>query len=140
MDFRKPKTLLIVPLIAFAASFAVLLIAFIFSAGSSSIGTYGANKTIGWAYQFSDIVTCIAVISFLLYILGYIILWMIQTQVNKTVSIINVCFLLLLPVIWIIEYANYQYLFTFITALGVMLSFIINSLFAITYKRMKQSA
>jgi hypothetical protein len=117
MDFRKPKTLLIAPLIAFAASFAVLLIAFIFSAGSSSIGTYGANKTIGWAYQFGDIVTGIAVISFLLYILGYIILWMIQTQVNKTVSIINVCFLLLLPVIWIIEYANYQYLFTFITAL-----------------------
>jgi len=134
MDFTKPKTLLLSPLMALAASFAVLLIAFLFLSGSGSIGTYGINKTIGWGYQFSDMATVAAVLSIIIFVLGYVILWIVRMHLNRIVSIVGLCLLLMLPVIWTIEHINFKSTFTFLTASGVIVTFIVNTVFAIRYK------
>ncbi|MEL1242666.1 hypothetical protein AAEO56_00215 [Flavobacterium sp. DGU11] len=134
MDFRKPKTLLLSPLIVIAASFAVFLIDFIFLAGNGSVGTYGVNKTIGWAWQIGEIVSVFSIISFVLFVFGYILLWIVGLRVNKIISIVNLCILLFLPVVWAIEHLRDEYMFTFLTAAGVIISLIINTVFAILYK------
>ena len=134
MDFTKPKTLLLSPLMALAASFAVLLIAFLFLSGSGSIGTYGINKTIGWGNQFSDMATVAAVLSIIIFVLGYVILWIVRMHLNRIVSIVGLCLLLMLPVIWTIEHINFKSTFTFLTASGVIVTFIVNTVFAIRYK------
>jgi hypothetical protein len=135
MDFTRPKTLLLSPLIALAASFAVLLIAFLFLSGSSSMGTYGANKTIGWAWGImNDIAALSAIASVLLYVAGYAILWILRMQVNKTVSIINLCFLLALPVVWAVERVDYAYVFTLLTASCIALFLMVNIVFSVKLK------
>ena len=138
MDFTKPRTLLLSPLIALAASFAVLLIAFLFLSGSGSIGNYGVNKTIGWAWDLmNDIAALSAIASVLLYVFGYAILWMLRMQVNKTASIVNLCFLLALPVVYAVEPTDYGYVFTLLTASCIALLLVLNIVFA---ARLRMSA
>jgi hypothetical protein len=133
MDFRKPKTLLLLPLIgAITSILAIVLFAII--SGTGAIGTWGVNKTVGWAWDFADTASLLSILSMLLFVIGYAILGIVGMKLNKIVSIIHLCLLFALPVIWIFEHINYKYVLTFSTAFGVILSLITNIVFAIIYK------
>ncbi|AWH86255.1 hypothetical protein HYN59_14550 [Flavobacterium album] len=134
MDFRKPKTLLLSLLVTVIGAFIIILVLGI-SLGSGSLGTWGMNKTVGWAWDLmNDLAALLAIFSTLLFVFGYTFLWILKMRLNSIVSVINLCFLFALPVMWGIEHIKYEYLFTFLTALGVIISFIINTVFAIRYK------
>jgi len=133
MDFRKPKTLLLLPLLAATVAILVFIL-FVSISRTGAIGTWGVNKTIGWGWEFVDIASLITILSMLFFVIGYALLWMLGLRLNKIISIIQLCLLLALPAVWMFEHINYKYLLTFLTALGVMLLLIANTVFAIVYK------
>lgn len=133
MDFRKPKTLVFSLLLA---AIAVLFVIVMFAVVSDNglVGTWGVNKTVGWAFEFADMASVFSILSVLLFISGYIFLWIIRVHLNRIVSIVNFFLILALPIVWILEHINYKYLLTFLTASGVVVVLIINTIFAIVYK------
>lgn len=134
MDFRKPKTLLFSLLLTVIGACIIMLLLGILLRGGS-LGTWGMNKTVGWAWDImNDMAALLSIFSTLLFVFGYVFLWILRTRLNKIVSIVNLCFLLILPVVWATEHVNYEYLLTFLTAAVVIISCIINTVFAIRYK------
>lgn len=134
MDFRKPKTLLLSLVLAVIGLFIISLVLGALARGGS-IGTWGTNKTVGWAWDvMNDMAALLAIISTLLFVCGYTFLWILKMRLNNIVSIVNLCFLFALPVMWGIEHIKYEYLLKFFTALVIIISFIVNTVFAFRYK------
>lgn len=133
MDFRKPKTLFLSPLIAVITTILAIIV-FVLISGSGVVGTWGVNKTVGWAWDFADTASLLSIVSILLFVIGYMVLWILGMRLNKIVSIIHLCMLFALPVVWMVERINYEYLLTFLTALGGIIFLISNTIFAIVYK------
>lgn len=133
MDLRKPKTLLFLPLLAITVSILAIIL-FTAISYTGAVGTWGVNKTVGWAWEFADIASLLSILSIILFVIGYVILWILRMRLNKIVSIIQLSLLLALPAVWLFEHINYKYLLTFLTAFGVILFLIINTVLAIVYK------
>lgn len=134
MDFRKPRTLLLSLVLALIGLLIISLVLGVL-VRDGSLGSWGMNKTIGWAWDvMNDTAALLAIISTLLFVFGYTFLWILKMRLNNIVSILNLCFLFILPVTWGIEHIKYEYLLTFSTALLVIISFIINTVFAFRYK------
>lgn len=58
------------------------------------IGAYGANKTVGWAWDICSILPGMVMLSFIVYVIGYLILMFCRAKINKVISILNFAFLL----------------------------------------------
>ena len=131
IDFKKPSgplQLLLYVLLALTVS------VFIFF-GSSKFGTYGVNKTVGWAFDICSLVLLSVVVSVLIFILGYCILSLFKTRVNRLVSIIHTAIVLLIIYLLLIldVYNNYCTLQVLLSLISVII-FFINMGFAIRYK------
>src|SRR5215216_7375465 len=85
MDLRKLVTtkmflLLLIPFLIVAAA-GVMLISF-----RTSIETYGVNKTVGWAWDLTNIYI-LAFPLYFIYLLGYGLLFLFKIKTNYVVSI-----------------------------------------------------
>ena len=68
---------------------AIVIIAIFISTGE--IGTYGVNKTVGWAYNIDTIVSIASFILILaFYLIGYVILLIFNIKLHKLLTYLNV--------------------------------------------------
>jgi hypothetical protein len=103
--------------------------------GQTVIGTYGVNKTIGWAWNFCPSLPFFALVSLVGATASYGILLFLKARLNKWMSILNVIALaIILAFLWIspydYEWCDIRLKFTILS--GVFL--FANFLFAIGYK------
>ena len=90
MDFTKPKTfvlsivavLIILPIVS-------LLFFLVYSKDLGSVGTYGVNKTVGWAWDITNYAPYIGAFVMVLCLLGYGVMWRLKFKVSKAISLIN---------------------------------------------------
>jgi hypothetical protein len=131
MDFSKPSTSL---KLFFGFFVLVTLLLFIVYNGSG-IGTYGINKTIGWAWELGEnrtiVILLMAATVLLLGIVLYLILALFKLNVNKYVVITQlILFVLLTGSSIVITYGLSYYIpITFFVVSVVLL--VINTIIAI---------
>ena len=98
MDFSKPSTFLKV----FFGGLALVLALLFKTSNGSGIGTYGVNKTIGWAYNFCATVPLLGAAAIFLSIVAYLILTLFKLNINKYVAIFHLITVLTLSVFSIV--------------------------------------
>lgn len=90
MDFTKPKTFVLSIVIILTISLLVSLSLFLlYTTGSDSVGTYGVNKTVGWAWDITNYAPYIGTFVMVLCLLGYSVMWVLKFKVSKSISLIN---------------------------------------------------
>ncbi len=90
MDFTKPKTFVLSIVIILIISLLVSLSLFLlYTTGSDSVGTYGVNKTVGWAWDITNYAPYIGAFVMVLCLLGYSVMWVLKFKVSKSISLIN---------------------------------------------------
>lgn len=109
--------------------------------GLVEVGTYGINKTVGWAYDIPDLQVIIVgflTFSCLLFLVGYGILFFSGIKTNLNLSIIHfiVFYTTYIPIIFL----NKNKVFGFILALLSFIIFIVNIIWAFkNRKRLNKS-
>jgi len=88
IDFSKPTGPLLGLLCIIVFLIGGLVISSFFQEGLA-IGTYGVNKTVGWAWDICNILPAALMALVVIQILLYLILWLCKARVNKVVSINN---------------------------------------------------
>lgn len=91
-DFTKPKTMFLGILLLIVL---IVLILFIINASNPDfISTYGANKTVGQAFDNGTYASFFILTAFFIFVIGYALLWIGKKEINKYLSLFNVLFLL----------------------------------------------
>ncbi|MFP9098330.1 hypothetical protein ACLI09_04690 [Flavobacterium sp. RHBU_24] len=90
-----------------------------------AIGTYGVNKTVGWAWDICNLLP-VAVITFIIiFILGYLIMLLFKARVNKIVSMVNLVLLIVpLSFLFINKFDMNCFIFLGIGLLSVLMVFV----------------
>ncbi|MFP9113205.1 hypothetical protein ACLI1A_04645 [Flavobacterium sp. RHBU_3] len=94
-DFTKPSGLLLGLLYFFVLAILLLIVIAFNAKITGSISTYGVNKTVGWGWDILNWLPVFAIVSLLLYILGYLILFLCKATISKKLSVINLSLVLL---------------------------------------------
>lgn len=132
INFSKPKH----SLLAFSIIVTGIIITFLFSLSfeDEPIGTYGVNRTIGWAWDYCEI-NLLGATALLVCLFGYMALWTIKARVNKVVSILHAASIL---VGLIVYFKALQQLilskYSFWISIISILLFLANAIFAFIYK------
>ncbi|KGO91985.1 hypothetical protein [Flavobacterium subsaxonicum] len=103
--------------------------------GITTIATYGVNKTIGWAIDICSLIFFFNVAAVLAAMLGYGLLSLFKTRVNKAVSGIHLAIVSILLLISIVLH-KYDAPCTILIYLGILgiVAFVTNTILAIRYK------
>jgi len=92
IDFKKPSgplLLILYVVLAMAVSQYVFF-------GSTELDTYAVNKTVGWAFDMCSLVILSAIASILVFLIGYAILSLFRTRVNRLVSITHTAIMVMI--------------------------------------------
>ncbi|WP_417353445.1 hypothetical protein [Flavobacterium alkalisoli] len=90
IDFSKPRAFVLSVLTLGVILLLVsTLLAILYFTGSPSVGTYGVNKTVGWAWDITNYAPFVALFVLILCLFGYIIMWVLKFKVSKVASLIN---------------------------------------------------
>ncbi len=136
MDFRKPKTPLL--LLLAIIGLAILTIIILRPDDGEVFGRYGVNKTIGWAWDISQlcmdvyffIISCVAA-----FLAGYVILLLLRGRTNKIITILHLALILCtIGLATTTTYLENICIYTIILSVISMGLMIANSIFAIRYK------
>lgn len=91
------------------------------------VGTWGVNKTVGWAWDITNFAPLVFIPVLIICLLGYCIMWMFKLKVNKVIALLNLSFLLLALGL-IFSYIS------FIMSLNALVMAIVNFTFGVTVK------
>ena len=90
IDFSKPRVFVLSVLTLGVILLLVsTLLAILYFTGSPSVGTYGVNKTVGWAWDITNYAPYIGAFVMVLCLLGYSVMWVLKFKVSKSISLIN---------------------------------------------------
>jgi len=131
IDFKKPSgplLLLLYVLLAIAVS------RFIFFE-PVELTAYGVSKTVGWAFNICSFVILSVVMSIIVFVLGYSILAMFKTRVNRIVSIVHTTIILItIALFLLLKFYNSCYILQVLLSVISVILFFINAGSAIRYK------
>ena len=126
INFSKPKHLLLITL--FLSTLGCL-----FTIINPSVI---ANYSLGWARfsHYSSFIPSLVIISLLLGVLGYGILSLFKTRLNKIISVIYLSLLLLSYALLLYSSNGYLWLTRILLLILIIILFFVNMVFAIYYK------
>jgi len=115
INFRKKIGVILIVLV-------IVIIAIFISTGK--IGTYGVNKTVGWAYNINTIVPTIGFLLVLaFYVIGYVLLLILNIKLHKVLTYLHISLLFYIAINLTLDIYNP---FSFYSTLAAMpLSFIL---------------
>lgn len=133
INFSKPKHLFYILLIVLLIPVIYLVVNALFSE-EAIIETYGANKTIGWAWDLCNFVPVIFGFSFIINVLGYGLLALIKARINRWITIIQVVSVLMAVIIWFMRHSCDFCTTVLIISVLTLILFFVNLGFAIACK------
>jgi hypothetical protein len=133
INFSRPKHLFYLLFILLLLSVIYLAVNAIYSE-DAIIETYGVNKTIGWAWDLCNFVPLIFGFSFIVNVLGYGLLALIKSRINRWIIIIQMTSILMTIIIWFMRH-SYDFCTTvLIISILTLILFFVNLGFAIACK------
>lgn len=141
IDFSKPKTLVFL-LSAITLTLVLLTVVMVIVGHGDSIDYYyenntvgwGVNKTVGWAWDLYNFTPLFCFLTLVIFLSGYIILWISRVRLNGLISIFNIIVLLAMLVILPLNKLIDVWLIVLIAASLSVLLLLANTTFSIIYK------
>lgn len=87
IDFSKPRTSVLF-------TFLLLILTAIFLDSVYGIDNFGMNKTVGNAWEFTDLKALLSVLVLFISFFSYAIMWFFGLKLNKTFTLFNLAFLI----------------------------------------------
>jgi len=127
INFKRPSG----PLLFFLCVFSASAIFYFIFFESIKFGMYGINKTVGRAFDICSLALLSSFLSLIVFVLGYSVLSLFKTRVNRVVSMIHIACIAFLVILHICK--SYCIL-KVLLSIGAVVIFFINTGFAICYK------
>lgn len=110
-------------------SIIVILLLYFFPV-NVGLGTWGVRKTIGWAWDITNILFPIMIVMVLMHLIGYLILYISKAKYSYAVFYLNMG-LLLLSIALLFEHSLYSLVFAGIAIVSALLMLYTNVVIAI---------
>ncbi len=127
-DFSRPVTVF-----RYGLVFLVICV-FIFFVFNSSVETWGMNKTIGWAFDICSLNISLWLLNLGILNVIYGLLSVFRSRINPIVSATNIIFLVVIPIVLIVDFKSQYCPYSFYMAFLTILFPFVNIAFAIYYK------